>query len=126
MRLTANFAIFIIIFFPYRSFACLPNQIHVREHWVNSYVKEQGTKVTAHNRSEHCRDISEYNYFQNTPSKNITHIKFKPWNEKEKKQLEKELEKLPLWLKRCYLTLSIRQVKILRTLLKFIIKNQEF
>lgn len=110
MRLTRNSAILIIIFFPFRSFACLPNQIHVREHWVNSYVKEQGTKVTAHNRSEHCREIRGHSYFQNSTSKDFKNLKtnFKAWNEIEKGLLNKEFENLPLWLKRYKLTEILR------------------
>lgn len=94
--------LFLIAVKPVFVLACLPNEIHIREQWINSYIKQDGTKVSAHNRTEHCRKIKVLNYFRNSASKEIKGLKtkFKPWTENEKKLLNKEIEKLPLWLKK--------------------------
>lgn len=90
--------------------ACLPNEIHVREQWIDSYMKEDGTEVTAHIRSEHCREIRGYNYFQNSTNNEFRGLKtkFKKWTENEKFLLNKEIENLPLWLKKYQLSEVLR------------------
>lgn len=82
--------------------ACLPSEIHIRDQWIEAYAKEDGTKVSGHLRSEHCREIKGHNYFQDSSSKGFRNFKgkFKAWNSAEKKLLNNELEKLPLWLKK--------------------------
>lgn len=82
--------------------ACEPNEIHIREQWIDSYVKEDGTQVSGHVRSEHCRELSGYNYFQNSTKNEFRGLKtkFKKWTESEKFLLEKEIENLPTWLKK--------------------------
>lgn len=92
----------LILLKPFLTLACLPSEIHIREKWINAYVKEDGTKVTAHLRSEHCREVKGHNFVQDSSSKELRDFKgkFKKWNSPEKKLLNDELEKLPLWLRK--------------------------
>lgn len=85
---------------PSISFACKPSEIHVREQWIAPYTKSDGIKVSAHIRSEHCRDIISHNYFQDS-AKGLKGFKgkLKTWTKSEKKLVLLELEKLPSWLK---------------------------
>jgi hypothetical protein len=87
---------------PLVSLACLPNEIHIREQWIDAFTKDDGTKVSAHLRSEHCRELKGVNYFQDSSSKEFRSFKgkFKEWNSVEKILLNNELEKLPLWLRK--------------------------
>ena len=87
---------------PIAALACLPNEVHIREQWINSYTKEDGVQVSAHFRSEHCREIKGFSYFQDLSSKEFRNFKgkFKAWNSSEKNQLNAEFEKLPAWLKK--------------------------
>jgi hypothetical protein len=87
---------------PFLAMACLPNEIHIREQWIDTYTKEDGTHISAHVRSEHCREIKEKNYFKDSSSKELRNFKgkFKSWNTSEKSLLNIELEKLPPWLKK--------------------------
>lgn len=102
------FFVFVILQ-PLDTFACSPIEIHIREQWVNEYEKEDGTKVSAHYRSEHCRKITGDNYFQDSSSKKYNRIKnFKKWKESEKSLLNKKLEELPPWLKKYKLTEILR------------------
>lgn len=39
----------------------MPNEVHIREQRINGYTKEEGTRVSAHVRSEHCREINKEN-----------------------------------------------------------------
>lgn len=90
--------------------ACEPNEIHIREQWINSYAKEDGTEVTAHIRSEHCRELRGYNSFQNSTSNEFRGLttKFKKWTVDEKSLLSKEIENLPTWLKKYQLSEVLR------------------
>lgn len=95
--------IFILLaFFPVYGMACLPNEVHVREQWINPYSRQDGTHVSEHIRSEHCREIDGDNYFQNINKKEIKGLKtkFKAWTETEKTIVDKELNNLPVWLKK--------------------------
>lgn len=94
--------LYFVLFKPFAVWACLPNEIHIREQWINAYTKEDGTAVSAHLRSEHCREIEVVNYFQDSSVKEFRNFKgkFKAWTSSEKNQLNKELEKLPLWLRK--------------------------
>jgi hypothetical protein len=40
---------FISCFFNYAE-ACLPGETHIREQWVNAYIKNDGTEVSAQKR----------------------------------------------------------------------------
>lgn len=82
--------------------ACRPDEVHVREHWVETYSKIDGTQVLAHLRSEHCREVIGRSYFQDSTSKPFTNFngKLKSWTAAERKLLEREWEKLPAWLKK--------------------------
>ncbi|HXH75736.1 MAG TPA: hypothetical protein VNJ08_12255 [Bacteriovoracaceae bacterium] len=95
---------FIVLIFmkPFFTLACLPNEIHIREQWINASKKEDGTKVSSHTRSEHCREIKGHSYFQDSSSKKFRNFKgkFKAWDSPEKDQLNNELKKLPPWLRK--------------------------
>jgi hypothetical protein len=90
--------------------ACEPNEIHVREQWINSYVKLDGTVVSAHARAEHCREIEINSYFQDKSSKKFANLqtKFKAWKKNEKEALNSILDGLPLWLKKYKLAEILR------------------
>jgi hypothetical protein len=94
--------ILFILFFLHsiKSIACLPNEIHIREQWIDTYKKDDGTTVSAHLRSEHCRQLKALNYTQDSSPKKFKNFngKFKAWNITEKKQFNTELDKLPMWL----------------------------
>lgn len=101
--------LFLILLNPFAVLACLPNEIHIREQWIKPYTKEDGTAVSAHLRSEHCREIEVVNYFQDSSSKKFKRIKnFKKWKESEKSLLNKNLEDLPFWLKKYKFTEVLR------------------
>jgi hypothetical protein len=100
---TVRWILLILVFLkPIFALACIPSEIHVREQWINAYSKEDGTKVSAHLRSEHCRDIKIFNYFQDSSSKEFRNFKgkFKAWISPEKLLLNNELNKLPSWLRK--------------------------
>ena len=92
----------LILFKPFFTLACRPNEIHIREQWIDTYTKEDGTHVSAHLRSEYCREVKGHNYFQDSSSKEFRNFKgkFKNWNLSEKNLLNYELEKLPPWIKK--------------------------
>ena len=103
--------LFILICFkPFLTFACQPNEIHIREHWIDAYTKEDGTAVSAHVRSEHCREVKGHNYFQDSSSIGFRNFKgkIKPWTSSEKNLLNSELEKLPGWLKKYKIATFLR------------------
>jgi hypothetical protein len=92
----------LILIKPSLTMACLPNEIHIREQWIDTYTKEDGTHVSAHVRSEHCREVKGHNYFQDSSSKEFRNFnsKFKSWSSSEKNLLNSQLEKLPPWIKK--------------------------
>jgi hypothetical protein len=92
----------LVLIKPFFSWACPPNEIHVREQWINSYTRGDGTFVSGHPRSEHCREIQGENYFQDSSADEFKNFsgKFKPWDASEKILLASEVEKLPSWLKK--------------------------
>ncbi len=100
----------LILFKPFLTLACLPNEIHIREQWIDTYTKEDGTLVSAHKRSEHCREIRGHRYFQDSNTEEIKGLKtkFKTWTDKEKSLMETEIENLPVWLKRYKLSKILR------------------
>lgn len=61
----------LIYLMPTITWACLPNEIHIRQQWIKSYIKQDGKSVAAHIRSEHCREITSNNYFQNSSKMNL-------------------------------------------------------
>lgn len=99
-----------ILFKPFLTLACLPNEIHIREQWIDTYTKEDGTHVSAHVRSEHCREIRGDRYFQDSNTDEIKGLKtkFKAWTDEEKKLLQSEIANLPNWLKRYKLSKIVR------------------
>jgi hypothetical protein len=54
---------------------CEPYEIYIREQWIDSYTKLDGTKVSAHSRNAHCREIERSNYFQDSTNQKFTNIK---------------------------------------------------
>jgi len=92
----------LVLIKPFFSWACPPNEIHVREQWINSYTRGDGTFVSGHPRSEHCREIQGENYFKDSSADEFKNFKekFKPWDASEKSLLTSEVEKLPSWLKK--------------------------
>jgi hypothetical protein len=57
-----------LILFSSLAFAgpCGPHEIYVREQWIKAYTKNDGTKVSAHSRDAHCRELTRLNYFQDS------------------------------------------------------------
>jgi hypothetical protein len=104
-----KFILIIFILIPINVLACLPNEIHIHEQWINSYTKEDGIVVSAHVRSEHCRELKG-NYFQNSTTNEFKGLKtkFKKWTENEKSLLNKEIENLPTWLRKYQLSDVLR------------------
>ncbi len=100
----------LILIKPFFTMACQPNEIHIREQWIENYIKEDGTPISAHVRSEHCREVKGKNFFQDSSSKEFRNfkIKFKSWNTIEKNLLNSELEKLPPWLKKYKIATFLR------------------
>jgi hypothetical protein len=89
MRLIYLFLLF-ISFLVNHAKACAPNEIHIREQWINAYTKKDGTKVSSHIRSEHCREVKGHRYFQDSNNDEIKGLKtsFKAWSENEKRLIE--------------------------------------
>lgn len=102
--------LFFVLFRPLLSSACLPNEIHIREQWIDTYKKEDETRVNAHLRSEHCREIRSVNFSHYSSSKNFRNFngKFKSWNSSENTLLNSELEKLPSWLRKYKISSFLR------------------
>lgn len=89
---------------------CRPYEIYIREQWIDSYTKLDGTKVSAHSRDAHCREIERSNYFQDSTNQKFTNIKpkIKKWNATEKSIVQENLALLPLWLSKYNLTEILR------------------
>ena len=81
---------------------CETHEIYIREQWIDAYTKLDGTKVSAHLRDAHCRELTRFNYFQDSTKQTFKRIKttIKKWSPEEKKIIEEYLQKLPSWLKR--------------------------
>lgn len=81
---------------------CGPDEIFIREQRVTQYSKEDGTRVKAHDREAHCRQIQVHNYFKDKTSQRFKNIEpnLKPWKVKEKEIIEKLMAQLPEWLKK--------------------------
>jgi hypothetical protein len=89
---------------------CAPQEIYVREQWINAYPKSDGTKVTAHTRNAHCREIERSNYFQDSSNQNFANInpKIKKWNANDKNIVQETLALLPPWLSKYHLAEILR------------------
>jgi len=85
---------------PLSLFACLPHEIYVRSHNVETYRRSDGTFVKEHFRSGHCRDLPRSNYFADTSSQTFKNIspKIKKWTNAEKALVSKQMSLLPPWL----------------------------
>jgi hypothetical protein len=89
---------------------CGPHEIYVREQWINAYTKSDGIKVSAHSRNAHCRELTRFNYFQDSTKQTFKGIKttLKKWTAEERKIIEDHLGKVPSWLKKYKLTEILR------------------
>ena len=92
------------------AFPCRPYEIYIREQWIDSYMKLDGTKVSAHSRDAHCREIERSNYFQDSTNQKFINIKpkIKKWNATEKSIVQQNLALLPRWLNKYNLTEILR------------------
>lgn len=89
---------------------CGPHELYVREQWIKAYTKSDGTKVFAHTRNAHCREIEKSNYFQDSSNQKFTNIrpKIKKWNATDKSIVEQTLALLPPWLSKYHLKEILR------------------
>ncbi|MBA2404019.1 MAG: hypothetical protein H0V66_04540 [Bdellovibrionales bacterium] len=89
---------------------CGPHEIYVREQWIESYKKTDGTKVSAHLRKAHCRELTRFNYYQDSTTQIFKKIKtnIKKWKPEEKKIVDEYLAKLPEWMKKYKLSEQLR------------------
>lgn len=84
---------------PQLVYACLPHEIYIRSHEVNSYQKTDGTKVREFHRSGHCRELQRSNYFRDSSSQKFKGIspRLKKWSETEKTLITKQMSLLTSW-----------------------------
>lgn len=105
-------ALFLILLATATVFAhiCEPHEIYVREQWIKTYKKSDGTKISAHTRDAHCREIVRSNYFQDSTNQKFTNIKpkIKKWNATEKSIVQENLALLPPWLSKYHLAEILR------------------
>ncbi len=89
---------------------CGPHEIYVCEQWVKAYTKSDGTKVSAHSRDAHCREIERSNYFQDSTNQKFNNIKprIKKWDATQKSIVQEALALLPPWLSKYHLTEILR------------------
>ena len=89
---------------------CEPYEIYIREQWIDTYTKLDGTKVSEHPRSAHCREIERSNYFQDSTNQTFKNIKprIKRWSATEKKIVQENLALLPPWLSQYYIAETLR------------------
>jgi len=80
---------------------CSPHEIYVRKQWIESYNKTDGTNVSAHSWKAHCRELTRFNYYQDSTTQTFKKIKtnIKKWKPEEKNVVDEYLAKLPKWLK---------------------------
>lgn len=100
---------FLLFFLPKISIACLENEAYIKEQWIESYTRNDGTFVTGHNRVSHCRMINNYT-FEDHSKKNFKGIKtkFKKWKQNEKEAITNLIKNLPSWLLRYKITEVLR------------------
>jgi hypothetical protein len=105
-------AFILLILFSSLVFAgpCGPHEVYVREQWIKTYTKSDGTKVSAHSRDAHCREIERSNFFQDSSNQKFTNIKakIKKWNGTDKSIVEDTLALLPPWLSKYHLKEILR------------------
>ena len=89
---------------------CKPYEIYIRGQWIDSYTKLNGTKVSAHPRDAHCREVERSNYFQDSTKQTFKNIKpkIKRWTATEKKIVQENLALLPPWLSKYYIAETLR------------------
>lgn len=89
---------------------CGPHEIYIREQWIESYKKTDGTKVSAHLRKAHCRELEKTNYFLDSTNQKFKNIKtnIMKWKPEEKKAVDDAIKKIPEWLKQYVLAETLR------------------
>lgn len=95
-----RYALLILFACPQLIYACLPNEVYIKSHDVNSYQRTDGTIVREFHRSGYCRELKRSNYFRDSSSQKFRGIspKLKKWNESEKVLISKFMASLPAWL----------------------------
>ena len=90
----------ILAFSPLALHACLPHEIYVRSHEVDSYQRSDGTEVKEYHRSGYCRELQRSNYFRDSSTQRFKSIspKLKKWEATEKALVTKQMLLLPPWL----------------------------
>ena len=105
-------AFIFLILFSSLAFAepCGPHEIYVPEQWIKAYPRSDGTKVSAHTRDAHCREIERSNYFQDSTNQKFTNIKpkIRKWGATEKSIFQEALALLPPWLSKYHVTEILR------------------
>lgn len=88
------------VFLPKSVLACLPHEIYVKSHHVDSYQRSDGTQVKEYFRSGHCRELQRTNYFVDSTTQTFKGIspKIKKWNSAEQALVTKQISLLPPWL----------------------------
>ena len=85
-------AFILLILFSSLVFAepCGPHEIYVREQWIESYTKTDSTNVRGYTRKAHCRELTRYNYYQDSTTQTFKKIKtnIKKWKPEEKKVVD--------------------------------------
>ncbi|HXH76469.1 MAG TPA: hypothetical protein VNJ08_15970 [Bacteriovoracaceae bacterium] len=89
---------------------CGPHEIYIREQKIETYTKLDGTKVSAHLRDAHCREIERSIYFQDSTNQKFSNIKpkIKKWDATEKNIVQENLALLPPWLSKYHLAEILR------------------
>ena len=74
---------------------CDPHEIYFREQWIKAYTKSNGTKVSAHSRDAHCRELTHFNYFEDSTKQTFKGIKttIKKWTIEKRKIIKDHLER---------------------------------
>ncbi len=103
--------ILMLIVAPLLAKPCAPNELFIRAQKIQSYEKNDGTEVSSHQRSAHCRTIFERaSYFQDSTKQKFPNLntRFKKWNPKEKRIVEESFALIPAWLQEYKLTEILR------------------
>ena len=93
-------AMVLLFLIPQLLYGCLPHEIYVKSHQVDSYQRSDGTHVKEYVRSGYCRELPRTNYFKDSSKQNFKSIspKLKKWTEIEKGLISKQISNLPPWL----------------------------
>lgn len=89
---------------------CGPHEIHIREQGIETYLKDDGTRVKSHTRKAHCRELERTNYFKDSTNQIFKNLKtrIKKWKPEEKKIIDDSIKRIPEWLKKYVLAETLR------------------